>query len=85
MIQSGYRLVLVSKQAWVGARVRHWLRLPHDICNDAIHTLSEGGLRIPSTLVVSKKLKESRLLNAEAIEGNAAQVYHKNVEHQNDY
>ena len=54
----------------VHARVRRWLCLPHDLCNDTIHaSISEGGLGLPSTMATSKKLKESRLLNVEGIGG----------------
>ena len=64
MIQCGYRLVLVSKQASVGARVKHWLRLPMIyIMMQYTRCRKVAWL----TLVISKKIKESRLLNAEGI------------------
>ena len=42
--------------------------MPKDANNDAIYaSISEGGLGVPSFLALSKKLKDTRLLNIEGI------------------
>ena len=61
---------LVGYDKNVRAKVRKWLQHSHSVSNDAIHmSISEGGIGVPSTMAISKNLKESRLLNVEGIGG----------------